>query len=179
MIQLILQILVLIKRFFADNFTPVTWESPVLSLDYELPTTPAPFASQSSIRTPQRKRTLRVLSHNVWGLPISPKVNERLRHVLAILDDWDIIVLQEAAHQREVQLIVEGAAKRGFHHHQFMQGVGFPVWNGVRAPALLVLSRYPIIDVVFKRYSVNGLVQMIHHSDYMGAKGCGLYHNLH
>jgi hypothetical protein len=109
------------------------------------------------------------------GLPISPRVPERFSNFHKFFLDWDILAFQEVAHQREVNLLVETAAKFGInYYHQFTQGVGFPVWNGVCAPGLLVLSRFPIADIRYHRYTVNGKIHRFDHSDYLGAKGVGL-----
>jgi hypothetical protein len=45
---------------------------------------------------------------------------------------------------------------------------------GVTAPGLVVFSRFPILDMHFKRYSINGKMYQCAHSDYMLAKGVGL-----
>lgn len=45
---------------------------------------------------------------------------------------------------------------------------------GVTAPGLVVLSRFPILDMHYRRYSINGKMYQCAHLDYMLAKGVGL-----
>jgi len=46
--------------------------------------------------------------------------------------------------------------------------------SGVVGSGICILSRYPICDVMFHRWSLNGYVHKIHHADWFGGKGVGL-----
>ena len=118
---------------------------------------------------------LRVLSQNLWGIPITPRLLARVQELSKSLHLFDIVAFQELTHERELKWLQTYCAAIGLtHHHQFSSGVGFPIWHGVTAPSLVIFSRFPIIDVAFHRFSINGKMIKLGHSDYMGAKGVGL-----
>ena len=111
----------------------------------------------------------------MWGLPISPRTDLRAMELVKSFHLFDIVALQECSHEREVKILRQGATEAGLkYHHQFTNGVGFPIWHGLTAPGLVVFSRYPIMDVHFRRYSINGKMYQCAHADYMLAKGVGL-----
>jgi len=142
------------------------------------PSSPSSSSSSSSSSSPSAARPphqLRVLSLNLWGLPISPRTSLRCRELCKSLHLFDLVAFQELSHEREFRLLRDHCARLGLRHcQQFSNGVGFPIWHGVTAPSLVVFSRYPIIDVIFKRFSINGKMYKAAHADYMGAKGVGL-----
>ena len=116
-----------------------------------------------------------MLSFNTWGLPIAPRCSQRLAHLSTLFPSYDLLCLQEVSTNRDVRQLIHLAATKGLPYaHQFRQGVGFPVWNGITAPGLLILSRYPIVEVALLRFPVNGLLQRFDHSDWVAAKGVGL-----
>lgn len=118
---------------------------------------------------------LRVLSQNLWGIPITPRLLARVQELSKSLHLFDVVAFQELTHERELKWLQSYCAAIGLrHHHQFSSGVGFPIWHGVTAPSLVLFSRFPIIDVAFHRFSINGKMIKLGHSDYMGAKGVGL-----
>ena len=162
----------IVARWFQDNVfdrsacLPQLTEYPI-----DLPVL-APAPSPSSFASPL---SLRVFSFNTWGLPIAPRCSQRIRELASQFPRYDVFCLQEMSHNRDVAALVALAAQHGLrYHHQFRQGVGFPVWNGITAPGLLVLSRLPIVDVAIRRFPVNGLLQRFDHSDWVAAKGAGL-----
>lgn len=101
-------------------------------------------------------RALRVMTWNLWDMSlITPHHNARVAGMCRALEDnvdnIDIVGLQECwCETTRVRLIA--AAERGGlkHHHAFVSGVDLPL--GVRGPGLMVLSRFPIVDVAFVRW---------------------------
>ena len=160
----------IVSRWFRDNIFDRAACLPRLP-DFTLP----PLSSTPSHSSPSPANTLRVFSYNTWGLPIAPLCSQRVIHLSTLFHAYDVVCLQEMSTNRDVHTVVELARVHGLTHaHQFRQGVGFPVWNGVTAPGLLVLSRFAIVDVALLRYRVNGLLQRFDHSDWVAGKGVGL-----
>jgi hypothetical protein len=74
---------------------------------------------------------LRVLSLNIWGLPISPRTDVRAVELSKSFHLFDLVALQECSHEREVLVLRERAREAGLRYaHQFTNGVGFPIWHG-------------------------------------------------
>lgn len=46
--------------------------------------------------------------------------------------------------------------------------------SGVAGSGVCILSRFPIHDVLFHQWPVNGYVHKLHHGDWFGGKGVGL-----
>ena len=158
----------IVRRWFQDNVFDRSACAPYLPL----PPPPIPPTRPSSTSP---ANSLRVLSLNTWGLPIAPRCSQRLAHLSSLFPSYDVLCLQEMSHNRDVHRVIQLAASHGLlFSHQFRQGVGFPVWNGITAPGLLVLSRFPICEVAIHRFPVNGLLQRFDHSDWVAAKGVGL-----
>ena len=160
----------IVSRWFRDNIFDRAGCAPQLP-DFTLP----PLSSPPSHSSPSPANTLRLFSYNTWGLPIAPLCSQRLVHLSTLFHAYDIITLQEMSTNRDTHTVLQLARSHGFAYaHQFRQGVGFPVWNGVTAPGLLVLSRFAIVDVGLMRFRVNGLLERFDHSDWVAAKGVGL-----
>lgn len=160
----------IVWRWFRDNIVDRPACSPQLP-DFTLP----PLSSPPSHSSPSPANTLRVFSYNTWGLPIAPLCTQRVTHLSTLFHTYDLVCLQEMSTNRDVHTLTSLAHSHGLSYtHQFRQGVGFPVWNGVTAPGILVLSRFPIVDVALLRYRVNGLLQRFDHSDWVAGKGVGL-----
>lgn len=128
---------------------------------------------------------LRVLSHNLWGFPIAPFYPERLAHFCDVLGgrallaavhaacltaclpraaanaaEWDVVALQEVWFWQEREAL-RAAARRGglaFSYH-FKHGIGVPIWPNQSGTGLFVLSRFPIVEAVYRRFEVNGCVR--------------------
>jgi hypothetical protein len=112
-------------------------------------------------------------------------------------------VIQELARKVELEQLRTAGAKAGLVYcHAFVHGVGFPLWANcdgtgrptaglplTLAPGLMVISRYPIVESSYKKFSLNGKPYAINHlgaeplldvahshtaADYLGAKGIGL-----
>ena len=157
----------IVWRWFQDNIFDRPACAPYLPLPHPPILSPLPSTAPP--------RSLRVLSFNTWGLPIAPRCSQRLSHLSTLFPSYDVLCLQEMSHNRDVHRVIQLAVSHGLpFSHQFRQGVGFPVWNGITAPGLLVLSRFPICEVAVHRFPVNGLLQRFDHSDWVAAKGVGL-----
>lgn len=160
-----------LRRFVRDHFTPIAREWAVT------PAPPARSAVQNRGLSAAPPARLRVLTQNLWALPIYPDLDDRVKGFCRVLEagEWDVVVMQELQTKREVNTLVAAGARGGlaFHHH-FIQGTGFPIWLDVMGTGLLVLSRYPITDAMYRRYSVNGFPHKLHHCDFYSAKGLGL-----
>lgn len=50
----------------------------------------------------------------------------------------------------------------------------FLSFSGVLGSGVCILSRYPIHEVMFHKWPLNGYVHKIHHGDWFGGKGVGL-----
>ena len=74
--------------------------------------------SISSLSSPQLKATqafsLKVLTYNTWGIPISPLAEERHEAIVAELfgggeSSYDIVAFQEVWHVRERTILMKGS----------------------------------------------------------------------
>jgi len=149
----------------APSAEPAAQETPAATAGAPAGIAAHPAAPSASAAGPP---SLRVLSLNFWGLPISPRVHERVQELAKVLHLYDLVALQELSHEREVVWLQAHCRRIGLVHQQvFRAGVGFPIWHGVTAPSLALFSRFPIIDVAFKRFSINGKMFKLGHSDYM------------
>ncbi|XP_051176824.1 putative neutral sphingomyelinase isoform X2 [Leptopilina boulardi] len=113
--------------------------------------------------------TLKVLSLNCWGIPYVSKNRTARMDAIAdklINDEFDIVCLQEIWSILDFKMFKSRTQEQLPYSHYFYSGV---VGSGV-----CVFSRYPILDVMFHRWSVNGYVHKIHHGDWFGGKGVGL-----
>lgn len=113
--------------------------------------------------------TLKVLSLNCWAIPYVSK--DRAARLDAIADklitgDFDIVCLQEIWSVMDFRLLKSKTQEQLPHAHYFH--------SGVMGSGVCVLSRHPILDVMFHKWSLNGYVHKIHHADWFGGKGVGL-----
>lgn len=60
------------------------------------------------------------------------------------------------------------------HHEIIHFPFSFFLGSGVVGSGICILSRYPIYDVMFHKWPLNGYVHKIHHGDWFGGKGVGL-----
>jgi endonuclease/exonuclease/phosphatase family metal-dependent hydrolase len=112
--------------------------------------------------------TLRVMTYNVWGIPTS---SDRQARMLAIgrqlaAMNLDIVGLQECWLEDDRARVLAGLMGSDLSHSHF-----YP--SGLMGSGLMLLSRFPIVDVGFHRYSLNGLPLKIPEVDYYGGKGIG------
>lgn len=120
---------------------------------------------------------LRVATLNTGLIAVTPLMAERLEMLLNsdLLQKYDIVALQEVTLAGDAARIVARARELGLGFaHAFDGGVGIPFWPGCQGTGLLVLSRWPMQETVYRRYVVNGKPEHLHHYDYYGAKGTGL-----
>ena len=111
---------------------------------------------------------LRVLTLNVWGLPlgIARHSAARMRAIGAQLRDLnaDLVALQEVWTAEAREQLREAAEKAGYTQ----------IWHRRRAfggSGLMVLSRLPFQDIRFTPFRLEGLPQRPQHADYYGGKG--------
>jgi sphingomyelin phosphodiesterase 2 len=102
--------------------------------------------------------------------------DERLFHIIADIKsgDYDVVVLQEVWQSADREFFLGEAAKVGLTFHRvFHPGIGIPVPLGSGSTGMVMLSRYPILETMYKQYDVNGKPLKFHHADFYGAKGIG------
>ncbi|XP_015112923.1 putative neutral sphingomyelinase [Diachasma alloeum] len=112
---------------------------------------------------------LRVLTLNCWGIPyVSRHRHKRMKAIAEQLasGDYDIVCLQEIWSVNDFTMIKYKTQDKLPHSHYF--------YSGVLGSGICLLSRYPIQDVMFHKWSLNGYVHKIHHGDWFGGKGVGL-----
>ncbi|CAN0466915.1 unnamed protein product, partial [Ectocarpus sp. 8 AP-2014] len=121
---------------------------------------------------------LRVLTQNLWGIPVISRCLEARVHAFAktLGVGWDVIALQEVWHARERDALRRAALAAGLRYSRhFEHGCGAPLLGpGMGGTGLLILSRFPITESFFRRFSANGQPYQLQHSDYLGGKGLGL-----
>lgn len=111
--------------------------------------------------------TLKIVTFNIWGLyGISsdrarrmPAIGERLAQL-----EPDIIGFQEAFIQQDRETVLKGLAQAGLTHHRYFR-------SGLVGSGLLVVSRYPIAEAHFRRYSRGGKPHRLQHGDWWAGKG--------
>jgi endonuclease/exonuclease/phosphatase family metal-dependent hydrolase len=116
---------------------------------------------------------LNVLSFNVWGLNDTGGRAARRERIAAIgraLADGalDLVGLQEVWYEEDQQVLAKQAARAGLvHSYVFCSGV-------VMGSGLMVLSRFPILEVAFLEFRLKGRPERIDQGDYYVGKGVGL-----
>ncbi|KAF0694389.1 Aste57867_14729 [Aphanomyces stellatus] len=125
--------------------------------------------------------TIRVLSLNVWGIPVSPYVIERATAIGRMLeaksDEFDIVTLQEVWHRREKNIILKAATRAGYgYSHYFHPAVGFPLPIGHDSfgTGLLILSKYRLSSAMYHPFLLTGRPYALHEADFIANKGVGL-----
>lgn len=113
---------------------------------------------------------IKVLTLNMWGVPIaSKKVKERsqalVEHLLT--SDYDVVGLQEVFLEWHAKYFIDGVQEVFGYSHWFRSGA-------LGSPGLLVLSRHPILEVMFHPFNLNGYPQHVHRGDWWAGKGVGL-----
>lgn len=110
-----------------------------------------------------------VLTLNCWGIPFVSKDRKARMKAIALelaSGKYDIVCLQEVWAVSDFNLIRDGAKPVLPYSHYFH--------SGVAGSGVCILSRFPIHDVLFHQWPVNGYVHKIHHGDWFGGKGVGL-----
>eukprot|EP01118_Nematostelium_gracile_P009888 TRINITY_DN3352_c0_g1_i1.p1 TRINITY_DN3352_c0_g1~~TRINITY_DN3352_c0_g1_i1.p1 ORF type:complete len:370 (+),score=84.79 TRINITY_DN3352_c0_g1_i1:46-1110(+) len=98
-----------------------------------------------------------------------PKLNRtgRMRQISEKFSNYDVVCLQEMWVPEDQRFMIEAGAKIGLvHSHVYRSGL-------IGTSGMLTLSRFPILDVHFHRYRVNGRILRIDHGDHHAGKGVG------
>lgn len=115
-------------------------------------------------------RTLRVVTFNIKDMYwLSEHRAERMAGIAqALLDATpDVVCLQEGFIAGDVAVIAEALHGIGVEH-----AVDFP--SGVLGSGMWILSRFPIVESWFVRFSQNGAMFDFHGGDWWAGKGVGL-----
>jgi len=92
---------------------------------------------------------------------------QRIEAIAKKLHSYDIVCLQEVWIQKDQEALAKVCAENGMpHSHVFSSGM-------IGSSGLQLISRYPIKEVYFHRYRVNGRVLRVDHGDYHAGKGFG------
>ncbi|XP_077294711.1 neutral sphingomyelinase [Arctopsyche grandis] len=114
------------------------------------------------------KILVNVFTLNCWGIPfISKNRKERMEAISTYLSKGvhDIVCLQEVWDESDYFLMRDTAKNVLPYSHYF--------YSGVCGSGLCILSRWPIEEVFFHAWPLNGYIHMIHHGDWFGGKGVG------
>ena len=111
---------------------------------------------------------VRVATLNVWGLPepFSERLPNRMKAIGARMAalDLDVMAFQEVWTAEAHRLLRDAGRRIGlvhkWHRHSAFGGSG-----------LLVISRLPIEEKRFDKFSLAGLPERVDHADYYGGKG--------
>ncbi|NWJ48195.1 MAG: endonuclease/exonuclease/phosphatase family protein [Chloroflexi bacterium] len=126
------------------------------------------MSSISDLLTNETK--LRALTLNVWGVPFFTA--ERKMRIAAIAQHLlelkpDVVAIQEAWLSLDRRTLVEGGKRAGLKHWHYFA-------SGVNGSGLLLLSRYPLVDVAFLRFKLTSRPERVPQElDYFGGKGIG------
>ncbi|XP_075234579.1 neutral sphingomyelinase [Lycorma delicatula] len=114
---------------------------------------------------------LTVMTLNVWGIYLVSK--DRVKRIDAIASalstgKYDVVCLQEVWVADDFKKIKNEAKKVLPYSHYF--------YSGVTGSGLCIFSRWPMEDIMFHQWPVNGYVHKIFHGDWFGGKGVGICH---
>ncbi|XP_006613818.1 putative neutral sphingomyelinase [Apis dorsata] len=113
--------------------------------------------------------SINILTLNCWGIPyVSPNRSARMTAIADkfATENYDIICLQEIWSINDFKMIKAKTQEQLPYSHYF--------YSGVIGSGLCILSKFPIKDVIFHKWPLNGYVHKIHHGDWFGGKGVGL-----
>ncbi|MEM9069202.1 MAG: endonuclease/exonuclease/phosphatase family protein [Myxococcota bacterium] len=116
---------------------------------------------------PAQADSIRVVSWNVWGVPIvSPSIDARMAAVVPALQelDPDVVALQEVWQEEHGDFLTERLREAGYPHVQHIRGEG-------REGGLLVASRWPMEELEYLPYSMGQVGIVPWHVDFMANKG--------
>ncbi|XP_043516780.1 putative neutral sphingomyelinase [Frieseomelitta varia] len=112
---------------------------------------------------------INILTLNCWGIPyVSQNRNARMIAIAEkfATENYDIICLQEVWSVEDFKMIKVKTQEQLPYSHYF--------YSGVLGSGICILSKFPVKDVMFHKWSLNGYVHKIHHGDWFGGKGVGL-----
>lgn len=115
----------------------------VFSCSPDLPS----FQSESDFLHNSETAQFKILSYNIWALPVpfGHEIEKRIKKLSKHLNDFDIILLQEAFHSESHSLEKQANFNYSFFHNNSSL---FKLNSG-----LGILSRYPIVNVQFMPFS--------------------------
>ncbi len=129
---------------------------------------PHAVAGQYATRRRAESQAVRVLTLNVWGIPIASDRAERMKAIGEQITafDPDVVTLQEAFVPEDRERILSYLAPgRWPYVHYFASGI---IGSG-----LLIISRYPIADAGFYRFRLAGRPERLLEADFYAGKGIG------
>jgi len=125
-----------------------------------------PLAQVNTLR--QQSTELSVLTYNIKDLAlVSAHRKQRMRAIGEFLAaiDLDVVALQEAFIEADRQILIDALGDSPIaRFHKYFS-------SGLAGSGLMVLSRFPIQQHGFQRYSNNGKWYKIHHGDWWAGKG--------
>ncbi|CAG8581519.1 1343_t:CDS:2 [Paraglomus brasilianum] len=110
--------------------------------------------------------TLTVLSLNCWGLAVISKLRPQRMEAIAdalATSAYEIVGLQEVWVYADYELI-RSRTKSRFPYSKFFH-------SGIFGGGLAILSRYPVVEVSFHPYRLNGRAINFYHGDWYVGKG--------
>lgn len=113
--------------------------------------------------------SINVLTLNCWGIPYVSKNRSARMAAIAekfAAENYDVICLQEVWSINDFKMMKAKTQEQLPYSHYF--------YSGVVGSGICIFSRYPIQDVMFHKWPLNGYVHKIHHGDWFGGKGVGL-----
>ncbi|XP_017891097.1 putative neutral sphingomyelinase [Ceratina calcarata] len=113
--------------------------------------------------------SISVLTLNCWGIPYVSR--DRKARMAAIAEkfskeSYDVICLQEVWSIDDFKMIKAKTQEQLPYSHYF--------YSGVVGSGICILTRFPIKDVMFHKWPLNGYVHKLHHGDWFGGKGVAL-----
>ncbi|XP_026812119.1 putative neutral sphingomyelinase [Rhopalosiphum maidis] len=112
---------------------------------------------------------LSIFTLNIWDLKFASK--DRKARVKALADsltnnEYDVVCLQELWCEDNYKYIKASCNNVFKYMHYFH--------SGMLGSGMCIMSRYPIIDVHYHSFMLNGYLHMFWHGDWFGGKGIGL-----
>jgi len=110
-----------------------------------------------------------VFTLNIWGLFYVSK--DRSARVKALANsllnsEYDVVCLQELWCEVDYKYLKRSCQEIFKYIHYFH--------SGMLGSGMCIMSRYPIIDIHYHPFLLNGYLHMITHGDWFGGKGIGL-----
>lgn len=111
-----------------------------------------------------------IFTLNLWGIPagIAKNVSERISAIcdLLLIKDYDCVCLQEVWTKSQYEGIKQNLINVLPYSHYF--------FSGAFGSGICIFSKYPIEDVFFHQWKLNGYFHKINHADWFGGKGIGV-----
>lgn len=126
------------------------------------PAVSAPSTSSRSV--PQR-----LVTFNIHGIPYFTSEHRKRAAAIAELVGAarpDVVAFQEVFHEPDREVMCDFLAKAGLPYHHYFR-------SGAFGSGLLTVSRHPITNTSFHRYSRGGNPLALRHADWWAGKGAG------